>query len=247
MRSNDLGKQKFSLSRSISDFCLEMKKRSRYRERLRDSERERFFQHSMLALSVNGISGDYAEFGCWGGVTFKFAHKHARKNFMTNKLWAFDSFCGLPPINVPEDEHPAWRQGAMSMGVEAFRKACAKNRIPDDEYEIVKGFYSQSLANPLDARLPTDICLAYLDCDLYSSTVDVLTFLTPRLKHGMIIAFDDYYCWTSTQVSGERKACAEFFRASNEWTLVPYIQYGWHGMSFLLESKELGGDCSVSY
>ena len=48
---------------------------------------------------------------------------------------------------------------------------------------------------------PTDIALAYIDCDLYSSTMPVLEFLLPRLKNGMIIAFDDYFCWSATQLS----------------------------------------------
>lgn len=67
--------------------------------------------------------------------------------------------------------------------------------------------------------------------------MSVLRFLRPRLKHGMILAFDDYHCWSSTQISGERRAVKDAFDTDKDWDLVPYIQYGWAGMSFVVESK----------
>jgi hypothetical protein len=124
------------------------------------------------------------------------------------RLWAFDSFSGLPPQVLPEDEHPIWVRGTMSIEVDEFEKICKESGIPLAHYSVVPGFYENTLSAPHTADLPSDICLAYIDCDLYSSTKAVLEFLLPRLKHGMIIAFDDYYCWSATQVSGERKACA---------------------------------------
>ncbi|MBM3953669.1 MAG: hypothetical protein FJ309_03450 [Planctomycetes bacterium] len=73
---------------------------------------------------------------------------------------------------------------------------------------------------------------------MYSSTMDVLRFLEPRLKHGMIIAFDDYFCWSATEAAGERRAAIEFFTASREWQIVPYLQYSWAGQSFVVERKD---------
>jgi hypothetical protein len=32
-----------------------------------------FFSNAMYAVSFNGIDGDYAEFGCWGAMTFSLA------------------------------------------------------------------------------------------------------------------------------------------------------------------------------
>jgi hypothetical protein len=64
----------------------------------------------------------------------------------------------------------------------------------------------------------------------------------------MIIAFDDNYCWSSTQVSGERKACADFFKDNKDWALVPFVQYGGAGgMSFVVENKNLGGSSGSCY
>ena len=59
------------------------------------------------------------------------------------------------------------------------------------------------------------------------------------MKHGMIIAFDDYFCWSRSQISGERKAMLEFFSKNNRWQLVPYMQFGWHGNSFVVEDERV--------
>jgi hypothetical protein len=56
----------------------------------------------------------------------------------------------------------------------------------------------------------------------------------------MILAFDDYYCYSQTQPSGERLAAAECFAGDPVWRLLPYVQFGWHGMSFVVEARNGG-------
>ena len=60
-----------------------------------------------------------------------------------------------------------------------------------------------------------------------------------RFLHGMIIASDYYYCYSSTQPSDERRACFEIFDGSPDWLLEPYMQCGWAGMSFVVENRKL--------
>ena len=204
-----------------------------------NSARKEFFRCAFSALAFNGIDGDYAEFGCCGGVTFGLAFRQSRINNYRCKLWAFDSFKGLPPKVMKEDDHPIWIEGTMAIDVEEFVRICSESNIPRSEYFIVPGYFEESLKKTASDNLPQNISLAYVDCDLYSSTRSVLEFLIPRLKHGMIIAFDDYYCWSATQSSGERKACTEYFRDNKKWVLLPFIKYGWGGMSFVVEDKKL--------
>jgi len=209
--------------------------------------RKEFFQRAFSAISFNGIDGDYVEFGCCGCRTFSLAFKMSRRFEMYCKMWAIDSFCGLPPQSVPEDNHPVWVEGSMSINMDEFKKICAENRIPPEDYKIIPGFYEKSLNNGND--LPSNICMAYIDCDLYSSSKSVLKFLMPRLKHGMIIAFDDYFCYSATQISGERKACAEFFYEHYKWNLVPFMSFGGGGggMSFVVEDKNHCGQSGSFY
>jgi O-methyltransferase len=120
----------------------------------------------------------------------------------------------------------------MATSLEEFHAICSTARIPRDAYTVVPGFYADTLPK---ADAPTDVALAYVDCDLYSSTTEVLEFLEPRLKHGMIVAFDDYFCWSSTQQSGERRALLDFTSGRSGWDWLPYMQFSWAGASFVLE------------
>jgi hypothetical protein len=126
------------------------------------------------------------------------------------------------------------------MGVDEFREVLRKKRVPPHAYEVVAGFYEQSLSREAIHPLPCNIALAYVDCDYYSSTRTVLDFMSSRLKNGMLIAFDDYYCFSRPQASGERRACSEVFDRQLAWRLVPYVQFGWSGMSFVVERAQNG-------
>jgi hypothetical protein len=140
---------------------------------------------------------------------------------------------------VAGDEHPIWKEGGMATSLDEFHAICASNRIPRDAYSVVPGFYDQTLTKLPPGAAPNNIALAYVDCDLYSSARTVLQFLMPRLKHGMIVAFDDYFCWSASQISGERRAMLEFLASDSRWALLPYMQFGWHGNSFVVEDKRI--------
>lgn len=198
-----------------------------------------FFWNTFKALDFNGIAGDYAEFGSHGGVTFCLAFDQMRRRKMQRHMWAFDSFQGLPETSSTKDDHPRWKEGHMSTDVDAFHRICRSHEIPEDTYTVVPGFYEDTLTQmPADAP-PAHIALAYIDCDMYSSTKTVLQFLAPRLKHGMVLAFDDYFCWSVDQISGERKALLELLASDTTWNFVRYRDYGWAGTSFVVERADL--------
>jgi O-methyltransferase len=149
-------------------------------------------------------------------------------------MWAFDSFAGLPPPEDERDHHPVWQKGAMRTARSDFDKKLADAGVSINRYSVVEGYFDESLVRS-DIDFPEDIALAYIDCDLYSSTRDVLAFLAPRLKHGMILAFDDYFCWSATHVSGERAAFAKFAASQSDWLFHRYREYGWAGCSYVVE------------
>jgi O-methyltransferase len=201
--------------------------------------RREFFRHAFHYLRFNAITGDYAEFGSHGAFTFRLAWGASELVGHDCTMWAFDSFEGLPDQSDSRDEHPRWTPGTMSTSLAEFHRLCRQAGIPEDRYSAVAGYYSSTLVDQ-DAPRPEQVAFAYVDCDLYSSTREVLTFLETRLRPGGIVAFDDYYCYAPEGPSGERLAAKHHFGGESRWTLVPYIQYGWAGMSFVLENRELG-------
>lgn len=201
-------------------------------------ERKRFIRAAFEALRVNGIAGDYVEFGSASAVTFRLAFAANRLARTHRHLWSFDSFAGLPEQGE-RDDHPLWVPGTMAMTLHDFREACRQAGMTEGDYTTVEGFYSETLRDDADGIRPDKIAFAYVDCDLYTSTTAVLRFLRERLCQGMIVAFDDFYCFGPSEASGERLALANLTNEMTDWRFVPYMQFGWHGMSFMLERAEL--------
>lgn len=222
----------------VSRLLGQLRRDNHYLER---EQRREFMRRAFAAQKFNGVTGDYLEFGCWGGMTFSLAYEESRRRGFDCTLWAFDSFQGLPPQTMAEDAHPVWQSGALRSTLDEFHAICIANRVPRSAYRVVSGFYDDTIGREREYAepLPTDIAVAYVDCDLYSSTVTVLEFLKRRMKHGMIIAFDDYFCWSSTAIAGERKACIDFLANQERFAFTPYTQFGWHGMSFVVEDRAL--------
>lgn len=211
---------------------------------------DRFFLDATAALGVNGITGDYVEFGSWGGKSLAAAHRTLAAGGRTRALWAFDSFEGLPVARDDRDVHPQWGEGGQGnsffgpdadqaglAGLEAFRVSMLEKGVPRDAYRAVPGYFEDSLP-ALGDDGPTDIAMAYVDCNMYSSTVTVLEYLRPRLKHGMIVAFDDFECWTPDQVSGQRLALTELLRAEPRWRFRRYKDIHWGGVAFVVEHAD---------
>ena len=136
-----------------------------YRGDVRHSEeyhRREFMRCAFHALNFNGISGDYAEFGSHGGTTFAFAYHEIIRWPRTRKLWAFDSFTGLPDQKGEEDYHPGWKRGKMATSLEAFVGHCRRRGIPDDAYKAVPGFYEDTIgaaSTTVEAEFPGDIAI----------------------------------------------------------------------------------------
>jgi O-methyltransferase len=202
--------------------------------------RREFIRRAFMTLHMNKITGDYAEFGCCGGNTFRLAYHESRKQKYNCMLWAFDSFQGLPAQAVPEDSHPNWIQGVLCTTAKDFKRICKKSGLQDSDYRMIEGFYDETLKpSARDNNRPTSVAFAYIDCDLYSSTKTVLNFLATRIRQGTIVAFDDYFCYASDALSGERLACAEFLKENPNFHFSPYCQYSWGGMSFIVEDRKL--------
>lgn len=201
-------------------------------------ERRSFYWDACVALHINGITGDYVEFGAYGGNSLALAYEAIQLIGSPRHLWAFDSFSSLPEITDPRDER--WRSdiGINQGGVENFHADCAKLGVPREAYTAVEGYFSDTLP-PLGVdRPPDDIALVYVDCNMYSSTVTVFEFLAPRLKHGMIVAFDDYFLWDKSEVSGERAALDEFLVANPQWHFERYKDVHYAGVSFVVEHAD---------
>ena len=105
--------------------------------------------------------------------------------------------------------------------------------MPADRLQTVKGFYADSLTPALAQKLlPRKAAVIYVDCDLYLSTVPILSFVVDFLQVGTIVVFDDWNCFDADPDRGERRAWGEFCAARPELRFEPFVGTGMQ-MSFV--------------
>lgn len=169
------------------------------------------------------MEGYYFEFGSHEANTMRMAWDTFRHLFRYTYV-AFDSFAGLPEID-PIDEQQIWEPGKLKTDEAEFRRICERHGMPSDRLLTVKGFYDESLNEETKRRLqPGKAAVVYIDCDLYASTVPVLSFVRDFLQRGTVIVFDDWFCFHGDPEKGERRAWAEFLRANPALQFEPFVE-----------------------
>jgi hypothetical protein len=208
----------------------------RYNQHFRQSERMRFFALTFDFLKENGVSGDYFEFGCHSGRTFRMALTEARRHSLDDmRFVAFDSFEGLPEA---EQEHGVanWRPAALATSEETFLSLIQDHGIYVDRVSTVKGFYDQSLSPALSERLRAagrPAALINVDCDLYESSVPVFDFIEPFLQEGTVLYIDDFFSGYKGSPKHGVSRAFDAFRERSRFRFTPHLQVGWFGKSFI--------------
>jgi hypothetical protein len=173
----------------------------------RDARRP-YFEAIFENISLAKLEGDYLEFGVFRGTSFIMASKLAQTyNMPAMRLFAFDSFEGLP-----NSEGKAFTKSEFSCSEVLFRKIIEKAGMDLSKVVIVKGFYSNSLDEDTKRKYNIKAAIVHIDCDLYSSTKEVLNFIENIVTHGTILIFDDWDSFKDEDVEnmGERKAFKEW-------------------------------------
>lgn len=137
--------------------------------------------------------GLYLEFGVAAGGSINGSASIRKEKI----FYGFDSFEGLP-----ED----WNVNATGFGKGSIRQS----ELPDvrENVRLIKGYFNETLPGFLEEH-KEKCAYIHMDCDLYSSTHEVLELLHDRIVTGTQIVFDDYFNFPGWQ-DGEHKALMEF-------------------------------------
>lgn len=150
------------------------------------------------ALSRATVDGFYAEFGVNEGGTISYI----AKQIPAKTIHGFDSFEGLP-----ED----WAGNAMAAGY--FNRKGRLPKVPAN-VELHRGWFKESVPK-FAAGHNTPAAFLHIDCDLYSSTVDIFSSLDDRIVPGTVLMFDEYFNYPNWQAH-EHKAFMEFQASSGK-------------------------------
>lgn len=155
------------------------------------------------------IDNDYIhvlEFGVNSGTTIKQLRDRLPDTY---KLFGFDSFEGLP-----ENWSGTWaKKGDMS----------TNGVVPAiDGVYFYKGWFKDTI--PAYKQIAQPISLLHVDCDLYSSTIDVLYGLREYILPGTILVFDEWYYNHKDIPENRQHEQKAFYEWVNEFS-IEYIEY----------------------
>lgn len=196
----------------------------------------RFYAIEQCAEYLVGaqIKGDYLEFGVYLGNTFSHAYKWMSPANTDMKFFAFDSFEGLPKpqgIDIKAGYSSHFVETQFSCSQLDFESNILKNGVDTTKVTTIKGWFNETLPGSKTYNVEK-IAVAWIDCDLYESTVPVLQFITPHLSVGSVIIFDDWRCYRNHPDFGEQRACREWLEKNRQIQLAELYSFGWNGIAF---------------
>lgn len=141
---------------------------------------------------------DYLEFGVSKGGSFRWWMNRIKDP--DARFYGFDTFTGLP------EDWGSFKKGDMANG----------NKPPvinDDRHEFYQGLFQQTFLPFLSKYKAGKRKVIHMDADIYSATLYILTLITPYIKSGDIIFFDEF------------NVPLHEFKAFSEWSRSFYIDY----------------------
>jgi len=144
---------------------------------------------SMLSPDLNHV----LEFGVYKGTSIGIMRQLLPSQ---KQIFGFDSFEGLP-----ED----WCDASGSVIAPKKRFDTGKN-IPDIKgVKFYDGWFNETIPQYIPEAKP--IALLHVDCDLYSSTKEVLYSLNSYIVAGTIIVFDEWFYDHNVENTDHEQKC----------------------------------------
>ena len=143
-------------------------------------------------------------------------------------------------IDIDDNQNHRFKKGRFSCTSDKFKKILSKKHVDLTKVHLVPGFYDKTLNEATKKMLQLKkAAVIWIDCDLYSSTVPVLDFITDYAQNGTILVFDDYFCFGGDPNKGEQKAFREWLKRNPSIKVTEFHKIGWHGNSFIIHRSAL--------
>ena len=206
------------------------------------------FKKCIRFINYELVDGDILEFGVYSGRSlaalsyyndeyYKNENEINAKTNIDRKIYGFDSFEGLSET----EDHPRWSVNLFKYN-HSYHPTIKNNELVTPT--TVENFFSfsklkkpiiiKSYFDKLNIDMIDKIALCHIDCDLYSSTKQVLNLIKDKLVNGSILMFDDWFHHKGDHSKGEQKAVSEFLDENKNIKLNEFERYGTFCKAFIV-------------
>jgi hypothetical protein len=137
--------------------------------------------------------GTCVEFGVFKGATFAYQAEQVLTQYKNTKIVGFDSWKGLPEetpgVWAPERHNPGEYFAQKNEVLLKLSQIGANTKDP--RFKLVDGFFEDTLTDALRKTIDR-LIFVNVDVDIHRSTIELLDFLGPLLRPGVIIYWDDW-------------------------------------------------------
>jgi hypothetical protein len=181
-------------------------------------EKYRILMKVHYLSAIEGVEGDYLEFGVFTGSSLchsiRCGRKMARFNASLGETtyYGFDSFDGFGELQSDE-EHPFYTDANFKTSMEKVERRVRRVAGPIP-FQLVAGFFCDSLKDGPGQYGIESSRIIFIDSDTYSSSRDALWFCIPTIQQGTFIILDDFYSYRGSERKGVARAFREFVAES---------------------------------
>lgn len=146
-------------------------------------------QYCMEEVDKDIIPGNFIETGVFRGGACIFMAAYLKESDFNRKVYVCDSFFGFPQDRKEDQGDVCLKlNNYFAVSEEDVKENFKKYDLLGDNVVFVKGYFSETLPT-----IQETFSIIRLDGDMYSSTMDALVNLYPRLSVGGFCIIDDYH------------------------------------------------------
>lgn len=205
-------------------------------------EKARALKKIFWHLNVDGIEGDYLEFGVAHGHSMRSAEiaeksSHSKSlgiKHIPRQLFGFDTFDKF--IGDPDlDSHPTWEGNSFNAPFTSVKRRFKKSKNVHLFKLDVNKLTSDKNSSFENFGLSSKAAVILFDMDLYGPTRSALFWASGIIQQGTFLLFDEFFAFCGDQKKGEARALKEFLEVHTQFSVREFANYGSGGKIFVVD------------
>ena len=209
-------------------------------------EKAKMLKFIFWHLAVDGVAGDYLEFGVAQGGSLKaavLANKFSRSKLIgvssiSRNFWGFDTFQEFISENESDKTHPTWHGQKFNSNYAIVARRFKKFKFVK-LVEVDASNLDQKFPSPISSLgISQQAAIIFFDMDLYGPTLSALFWTSSLIGQGTFLIFDESFAFSGDSHKGEAAALADFMKSRSDINLRHFGNYGAGGVVYIVDLKK---------